>query len=46
MDALASDPEDGMLDGTNVVWNSDLDGMLGTGSLLLRARQSFLRAHI
>jgi uncharacterized repeat protein (TIGR01451 family) len=37
LEALAYDPEDGVLDGTNVVWNSDLDGMLGIGSRLLKS---------
>jgi uncharacterized repeat protein (TIGR01451 family) len=32
LEALAYDREDGALDGTNVVWRSDLDGTLGTGS--------------
>ena len=32
--ALAYDPEDGVLDGTNIVWSSDLDGPLGSGSRL------------
>jgi uncharacterized repeat protein (TIGR01451 family) len=32
--ALAYDSEDGVLDGTNIVWSSDLDGTLGSGSRL------------
>lgn len=33
-EASASDLEDGPLDGTNVVWISNLDGRLGNGSVL------------
>ncbi len=32
----AYDPERGRLDGTNVVWRSDRDGVLGTGARLTR----------
>jgi uncharacterized repeat protein (TIGR01451 family) len=32
--AFAYDAEDGTLDGTNVVWNSDRDGVLGYGAAL------------
>jgi uncharacterized repeat protein (TIGR01451 family) len=34
--ANANDLEDGALAGTNVVWRSDRDGLLGTSDLLLR----------
>jgi len=32
--ASADDPQDGSLDGGNVVWSSSLDGVLGTGDTL------------
>jgi hypothetical protein len=35
-EANANDLDDGALSGTNVVWRSDRDGLLGTGPMLLR----------
>ena len=32
--AFARDPEEGRLNGTNIVWTSDRDGRLGTGPML------------
>jgi hypothetical protein len=34
--AQATDPEDGALDGANVSWFSDVDGLLGNGDTLIR----------
>jgi hypothetical protein len=34
LEAVALDPEDGVLDGANVAWSSSGDGALGTGRLL------------
>ena len=31
---FATDPEDGALSGTSLVWDSDLDGQIGTGALV------------
>jgi hypothetical protein len=31
----ASDPTDGTLTGASLVWRSDLDGMLGTGAMVV-----------
>jgi hypothetical protein len=37
LSVYASDPEDGILDGAQVVWTSDRDGKLGVGASLVVA---------
>ena len=37
LQGAATDPEDGSLIGTSLVWSSDLDGRLGTGAQVTRA---------
>jgi hypothetical protein len=34
LEGYAYDPEDGVLDGASIEWNSDIDGALGTGKTI------------